>query len=166
MVLTPDGKLTDRSELLTFGPNQRNPLMPSLDLDSSSAVVCSIEGSGVLRLFFASKSRARLIVKRYETEQSLTFPGNGLTEIPRSDTFLAQIAFALTGAMPGPFFENPELDKFHSSVGDLIGAALERIDAGHALPQFLELVRATDQELSAGRKLADGFAIFFSLFNT
>jgi hypothetical protein len=127
-------------------------------------VVCSIEGPGVLRLFFASKSRAKLIVKRYEIEKPLTVPKTGLTGVILSETFILQIAEILMTEMPSPFFEKPELDRFHSNIPELIGTVLEQIDAAHALPQFLNLVRVIDQQMSSGRKVTDGFAIFFVTF--
>jgi hypothetical protein len=157
MVLTQDGHLADRAELLTFGPHQGNPLMPGLDLDSSSPVVCALEGPGVLRLLFASKSRARLSVRRFDAQPAPAFAA----PLPGA---VAEMAAALAAEMPAPFFESPEIEKFDARLIDRIARALAAFRAGEILPHFLDVVRGVDQELTLGKRLTDGFAVFFVTF--
>jgi hypothetical protein len=166
MVMSHDGKLTDRYELLAFAPDQRNPLMPSLDLDSSSAVVCSVEGDpAIIRLFFASRSRAKLIVSRYGSDASLELPQVLFSQLPQfPENHLRAIFSLLHDSLPGPFFLNPSMSKFDPNLILSVVTALGRVNPGDLVTQLVELIGSVDTDLSGGKPITNGFALVFVTF--
>jgi hypothetical protein len=166
MVMSHDGQLTDRCELLAFAADQWNPLMPSLDLDSSSAVVCTVEGgASVIRLFFASASRAKLIVSRYGPDAPLELRPLLLSQLRQFPENELPAIFGLLGdSLPAPFFMDASMSKFDPNLIRAVAAALERIGPGDVVAQLIHLIASVDAGLSQGKQITDGFAVLFVTF--
>jgi hypothetical protein len=168
MVVGHGGRLDDKFELLSFAPNESNTLVPSLELDSSASVVCSVEGgNSVIRLLFASKSPASLIVTSRDPTARWTADPLFLAEmrrISRSERPVQLMLLFFSIYMPNSFFVDPSVSKFHPFLVDVISLALKRIEKPQLLTEFIEMISFADLQFTLGEAVTDGFVVLFVTF--
>ena len=170
--LEKGGKLGEKIELLEFKPGQQESLAPGIDLQSTSPVVCTVEGGGVLRLFFASEARARLRVERDGEGKAVAFDfeprlRRDMARIAKSRRSLGLMALDLELLMPGDFLQYPTMEKFDERVMDFVAQEVARMSEAELMSELLELIGFIDMRLSLGDRVVDGDAVLLvSTLNT